>query len=121
MAPPYSPMYPGMATNGMATASLVLGIIALCMFWMPFIGPFMAILGVVFGVLGSARARTMPGEPLLGRARAGLVTSLIAAVVGIGFTMLVISAADGAITEYNSDPIDGFCNQDRYWQDPDCG
>jgi hypothetical protein len=41
--------------------------------------------------------------------------------------MAVVAATDDAIEEFerigsdvNSDPSDGSCDMDRYWQDPDC-
>ena len=67
----------------MATASLVLGIIALVPF-IPFpIAPLSAIVGLVLGVLARKKARDM-GAPT-GMATAGMVLSIIALALSIIF------------------------------------
>jgi hypothetical protein len=112
--------------NGMATAALVLGIVGLCLFWIPFLGPLLAILGVIFGLVGISKAKEHPGAPLIGRAKAGLVTGIIGTVVGIGFFVLVVVAVDNTVNELeringiNTDPANGVCDPERFLQDPDC-
>lgn len=113
--------------NGMATAALVLGILSLCFFWAFGFGVVLGVLAVIFGMVGRKKAATLPGQFASGRATAGLVTGIIGTVVGVAFFALVIAATNEAVdeferigTEINSDPADGWCNDDRYLQDPDC-
>ena len=68
------------ARNGMGTAALVLGIIAILTSWLWFVGPVLAILAIVFGVLGRGRARR--GEATnRGTATAGVVTGVVSLVL----------------------------------------
>jgi len=93
-------------SNGMATAALVLGIVAIVFgVWMiiPIVGLFFAfisfvpaVLGVVFGVLGLRQsARIHVGR---GAALAGLVTGGVTLLLGILITMgwLLAFAASAA-------------------------
>lgn len=134
--PPPPPMYGaiygtpqapggGVQANGMATAALVLGIVGICLFWLLGLGAFLGLLAVIFGAIGLSKAKSLPGEPLKGRAQAGLVTGIVAIVAGIAFFVIVVAAVDGNLNDINysdvdSDPSDGVCNPDRYMQDPDC-
>jgi hypothetical protein len=84
----------GSATNGPATAAMVLGIIAVAIAWLPFIvvlGAIAAVLALVFGAVGIRRS-TATGT---GRSRAivGLVTGasgLVAASLGAALTLVVL-------------------------------
>lgn len=122
--PNYSAVYgspvAGMApSNGMATAAMVLGIVGICLFWLAGIGALLGILAVIFGAIGLSKANATPGQPLKGRAKAGLITGVVAIVAGVAFFALVVSAVDD-LEDINTDPSDGFCNTDRFLQDPDC-
>jgi CBS domain containing-hemolysin-like protein len=78
----------------MAVASMVLGIIALVLLWIPFIGsiaPVIAIAGIVLGVLGKKQL-SMAGQPS-GTATAGVVLSAIALVISTIFTIICGSCA----------------------------
>lgn len=84
--------------NGLALASMILGIVAVSIAWMPFVvvvGALCALLAVVFGVIALARAgRTGSGR---GFAVAGLVTGVLGAVlcvVGVVFSFAVVRAID---------------------------
>jgi Protein of unknown function (DUF2510) len=84
--------------NGLALASMILGIVAVSIAWMPFVvvvGAVCAVLAVIFGVIGLVRARrTAQGT---GFAIAGLVTGLLASalcVVGVIFSFAVVRAVD---------------------------
>ncbi len=72
---------PSSATrNGMGTAALVLGIIAIFTSWLWFLGPVLAILAIVFGVMGRGRAKR--GEATnKGSAMAGIVTGIVSLVL----------------------------------------
>ena len=79
--------------NGIATAALVCGLIAVLLAWMPFIvvaGLVLAVLGVVFGVQGLRRANA--GEPGRGKAIAGIVlgaVGLALSVLGVILSVIV--------------------------------
>ena len=122
---PYPPAPPGgQGGSGMATASLVLGIVGIATFLFCGLGALLGLLAVIFGAVSLSNARKAGGAPWVGRARAGLITGIVALVLGIGF--LVVSVVISATTEdddfggINSDPSDGICNEERFLQDPDC-
>jgi glycerol-3-phosphate acyltransferase PlsY len=77
-AQPAAAPAPASNTNGMAVASLVLGIVSLLTSWLWFMG-LVPILGIVFGVLG------MKKEEGKGMAIAGLIISIIAIVIMLIF------------------------------------
>ena len=84
---PYPPVA-APSTNGMAVASLVLGIVAMLTFWVWIGGLLFAPLAIVFGVLGRKEARggTKSGE---GMATAGLVLGILAAVLMVPWGIIV--------------------------------
>ena len=108
--------------NGMATASMVLGIIALVTFWLCGLGFLVGVVAVPLGAVGISTAKKLPGQPLIGRAKAGLVMGIVAIVLSVAaFVFLVVlgnisNDSDGI----NSDPANGVCDQSRFLQDPDC-
>ncbi len=81
-------------TNSLATASMVLGIIAVATAWMPFIvvlGTITAVLALVFGVV--AVRRSGPSDAGRGRAVVGLITGasgLLVAALGAVLTFVVL-------------------------------
>ena len=86
------------ATNGPASAAMVLGIIAVATAWIPFVvvvGVIAAVLAVALGLVGLRRSQTSGA----GRNRAivGLATGasgLLAAVLGVVLTMIVVGVYD---------------------------
>jgi hypothetical protein len=102
--PQNTPEVPGQK-NAIATASMVLGIVAICIGWMPFVvilGIIAAVLAIVFGVKGRTRAIAASaagadaGEGA-GFAVAGIVTGAVALLVCIGgvvFSVSLIRAVD---------------------------
>jgi Domain of unknown function (DUF4190) len=100
-------------TNGYAIASLVLGIV-----WIWAIG---SILALIFGYKAKAEIdRSYGRQSGRGMAIAGIVLGWIG-VVGTALLFALVIAVGDDMEGYNSDPVDGFCNESRYWQDPDCG
>jgi len=83
-------------TNGLATASLVLGILGIALFW--FLGFIMSILAIVFGGVGLGRAKA--GAPGKGLALAGLILG----IVGLLLPLLVIAA----FRSTSHDPVFGL-------------
>lgn len=86
------------APTSLATASMVLGIVAVAIAWMPFVvvvGALAAVLALVFGVLAIRRS----GPSGAGRSRAvvGVITGgsgLLAAVLGAVLTVVVLDVYD---------------------------
>lgn len=126
----------GSDSNGMAIASLVLGIIGLVTFWACGFGAIPGLVAVVLGILGLQAANKLPGQPQRGLAIAGIVTGGLAVLVGVGFFLVMVVFANEAESDLeriqrdleeqlenqgvNSDPSDGECDYDRFIQDPDC-
>jgi hypothetical protein len=74
------------ARNGMATASLVLGLCSALV-------PVLAVPGVILGVVSLGRTKRLPSLPGRGRALAGIITSLLLGTVSLA--VLVVIAAGG--------------------------
>lgn len=81
--------------NGFGVTALVLGIVGAVFSWVPVLGFVLAVLAVVFGGLGYARARKGQATNS-GMAIAGLVLGVIAFVVQIGVFAAVGSAVNSA-------------------------
>jgi Protein of unknown function (DUF2510) len=98
--PSFSPTAPrsGEQGNGLALASMILGITAASIAWMPFIvaiGAICAFLALLFGLIALGPSRR--GRTGRGFAIAGLVTGALAAalcVVGVIFSIAVVDAVD---------------------------
>jgi hypothetical protein len=115
-APPTFTAYPTygapmaqVTTNGLAIASMVLGIL-----WLWWVG---SILAIVFGFVAKGQIDRSAGrQGGRGMAIAGIVLGSIGlAALAV---LIVIGLAVG--DDINTDPSDGFCNEDRFVQDPDC-
>lgn len=81
----------------MGVASLVMGILALVVCWIPCFGAWallFAILGIIFGAVGIVKAKkTNKGK---GQSIAGLVCSIIATVVVVIWIFVIAAAANEA-------------------------
>ncbi|WP_436792947.1 DUF4190 domain-containing protein [Actinospongicola halichondriae] len=109
------------ASNGFATAALVLGILSILLFWTFGFGVIAGILAIVFGIVGRSRAKQMAVDSRAGQATAGIVTGVLGVLAGLAFIALIVIAVDEIdFDEINSDPPDGVCDPDRFIQDPDC-
>jgi hypothetical protein len=88
--PGFTPQYQQQQGNGIAIASMVLGIISvvLCFLW--FVGPILAILAVIFGALGLSKAKRVGRGR--GAALAGLILGVIGIVLAIVFIVVVVMA-----------------------------
>ena len=95
------------ANNGLGTAAMVLGIVAISTSWMPFVvvlGVVAALLALVFGWIALRRARHSGGSRSF--AVVGLATgasALIAATVGVLLTMVVLDAYDDYLNPQPND------------------
>jgi len=85
-------------SNRVATASMILGIVAICIGWMPFVvalGLLAAVLALVFGIVG--RRQAAAGATGAGFARTGLITGAIGLLVCVGgvvFSVSLLRAVD---------------------------
>ena len=106
-------------TNTKATVSLVLGIAGLVA-----CGFFTGIPAIIVGSSAKKEIEATGGrQEGRGLAVAGQVLGWISVALGavavvaiLAITVIGVSASD----DINSDPADGVCNPDRFWQDPDC-
>ncbi len=97
---------------------MVLGIVSMVLFWTVGFGILLGVLAIIFGAIGMRKAGLLPGRLHRGRGLAGIITGAAGILLGIAFIVIVVAATDDV--EINSDQVDGFCNQDRFLQDPDC-
>ena len=121
-APPQQIGFPSPSKSpGLAVASLILGVGSVLFSLIPFFGftsvPF-AMCGLALGIAGFVRAQK--GEEGKGLSIAGMATSAAALLVSAIYLVVLVVAADEASDEINSDPANGFCDTDRFFQDPDC-
>jgi hypothetical protein len=105
--------YPATRTrrNGMGTAALVLGVVALTLVVLLLFSPlgaFLGLLAVLFGILGLMRANRGEADNR-GQAVAGLVTGGIALLVGV---FLTISIGTWFATHVNDFNDFGRCMED---------
>lgn len=121
-AAPYGNAPVGSGSNGLAVASLVVGIISLFgIFCFGVGGLVLGLIAVGLGAGGIRRANRAPGSPQKGVAIGGIVTGALGALFGLAFLVFVVVL--GSSEEFNSidsDPSDGVCDESRFWQDPDC-
>jgi hypothetical protein len=87
--------------NGFGVTALVLGIVGVVLSWVPVLGGILAVLAVVFGGLGYARARQGQATNQ-GMTIAGLVLGVIAFVIQVIVFAAVGSAANQLDKELNS-------------------
>ena len=89
----YGPAYgqpPMRHGAGMATAALVLGILALILCWTVVGGIILGLLGLILGIIAAGRARR--GEaPGRGRAIAGVITGALGLVLAIALIAIGVS------------------------------
>lgn len=109
---PYGAPVVQATTNGLAIASMVLGIL-----WLYWIG---SILALVFGYVAKGQIDRSAGRQTgRGMAIAGIVLGWIGVAMAVILIVFAIALANSS-SDINSDPSDGFCNQDRFLEDPDC-
>jgi hypothetical protein len=116
-APGYGPGGSGGRNNGAATAAVVMGSVGLALAWIPFIvlfGGALAIMAVVFGVIGIRRARTSG----VGRKAAiagtvmgslGLAATVVGVILSIAVLREVVRFAEpgGHLAEVTACELDG--------------
>jgi hypothetical protein len=108
----YAPMVQATSANGLAIASMVLGIL-----WIYWVG---SILALVFGYIAKGQIDRSAGRQSgRGMAIAGIVLGWIGVAVLALVIVLAIAFADD-IDRINTDERNGICNEDRFFEDPDC-
>lgn len=65
-------------SNGMGIAGLVLGISGIVLFWIPYFGAFLAILGLLFSIIGLAKKNVNKSTAIV-----GLILSIVASFLGL--------------------------------------
>jgi hypothetical protein len=83
----YAPPPPG---NGFAVAGMVLGICALVFCWFPFVNWILALLGIIFSILGLTKAKKVEGRGK-GMAIAGLICGILGALMGVMIVLLFVA------------------------------
>lgn len=80
--PQYTP-YTNPPSTGKATASLVLGIVALVFSWMSFLAVISLPCGIIGLVLGVGARKVLPPDQGRGQATAGMICSIIALAIAV--------------------------------------
>jgi hypothetical protein len=89
----YYPQAPRARANGLALASLLVGIVGLALSWVPFVGLCIGIVALVLGVVASARIkRGASGSKasMITGIVLGSLALLVGAVVSFGLVFLVV-------------------------------
>lgn len=76
--------------NGLAVASMVLGICTVVFCWVPFFNWLLALLAIIFGAIGLGKAKRVNRGK--GAAVAGLVTGVVGALLGVAIFVLAVMA-----------------------------
>ena len=91
------------ATNGLAVAAMIIGILALLVSWIPFVGLLGVVGGAVallLGLLGRGRAKKVANGG--GLAVTGIITGLLAVLVGIASTVLPVLFFQGMVGDFEA-------------------
>jgi len=109
--PPYYGYAPPRNSNGKAIAALVLGILSIVFFWLSFFDAVFVVLALIFGLIALAETKRTPSGGR-GFAVAGLVCTVIGALLATIFTFWIIHAANkcGGISN-SDDPGFNHCIQ----------
>lgn len=113
--------------NELATASLVLGIVGLALFWLTAIGAVLGLIATIFGIIGISAARRSAIRPRERQAWAGVITGVVAISLAFGSIVVIEALGNSAedrfidVSDELDDGIDpALCSPDRVYQHPDC-
>ena len=87
-APPHA------KTNGFAIAGMVLGILAICLCWIPYVGLIMGFLGLVLSAIGISSVHSFRNGR--GQAITGLILSVLALFFGAVLTLGIMTYVNKA-------------------------
>jgi hypothetical protein len=90
-------------TNGLAVAAMIIGILSLLISWIPFVGLLGVVgggLALLLGLLGRGRAKKIANGG--GLAVTGVITGLLAVLVGIASTVLPVLFFQGRIGDFEA-------------------
>jgi len=97
------PQLSATARNPLATWALVLGILGVITFFLPFLGVVLGAGALVLGILGTSKAKSIGRSPAA--AITGLVLGAIAVALGLAITVtILVLGARGADTAESSEP-----------------
>lgn len=88
--PPPAPAAASPQGNGLAVAGMVVGIVGLVLFWVPYVGGVVSLVGLVLGAVGIARANKVGRGK--GMAIAGVACGLCGVIANIYTSYMVMSA-----------------------------
>ncbi len=89
---PYYPGYAPARSDGLCIAGMVLGIIGMVLFWIPFLAIPCGLLGIILGSVGINNVRKEPQiRTGMGMGVAGLVTGILAFTGGVAMLFLYAS------------------------------
>lgn len=102
--------------NGMATASLILGICSIVLFWLSFIGIVCGVLAIIFAVVAKNKIKANPNTAGAGSAKAGLITGIIGIAIWLVMVIVVavfLTSAVGVFEEaiQNSNDLQDALNE----------
>jgi len=81
------PATPPKPRNGMGTAAVVFGVLALLLCWLPVVGLLLGVLAIIFGVVGRGRVKRMQATNQ-GAATTGLVLGVLSLVINLIISVL---------------------------------
>jgi hypothetical protein len=90
--PPY-PGYQPRRSSGKAVAALVLGIMSIVFCWLSFFDAIFVILGLIFALLALSETKALGGSGR-GMALAGLVCTIVGAILATVITVLIVHAVN---------------------------
>ena len=89
--------------NGMATASLVLGILSIVLFFTSWIAIILGVLAIIFGVVAKNKIKADPElAHTAGAAKGGLIMGIIGVVIAIVVIVIAIMAVKAMAEGFNS-------------------
>ncbi len=84
--------------NGMATASMVLGILSIVFGFFGWLGIICGILAIIFAVVAKNKIKTDPAMAhSAGKAKGGLIMGIIGIIIGVVIIVLFIMAAKALV------------------------
>jgi hypothetical protein len=91
-------------SNGMATASLILGIISIVLGFFGWLGIVCGILAIIFGVVAKSKIKANPAMAHSnGAATGGLITGIIGLIIGIAITVIAIMFVSAVAAEMTNE------------------